>query len=77
MKDGVPVLGYFWWTLTDNYEWGSFDPRFGLYRVECQSGDFTRHPTPAVETYRRIIAANGVTTELFHEHFEGEWGRSA
>jgi beta-glucosidase len=77
MKDGVPVLGYFWWTLTDNYEWGSFDPRFGLYRVECQSGDYTRHPTPAVETYRRIIAAGGVTPELFHEHIEGEWGRSA
>lgn len=77
MKDGVPVLGYFWWTLTDNYEWGSWDPRFGLYRVEAMQGDFTRHPTPAVDTYRGIIGQGGVTADMFHEHFEGMHGRSA
>ncbi|MEB3197686.1 MAG: family 1 glycosylhydrolase [Candidatus Sericytochromatia bacterium] len=52
---GIPILGYCWWTLTDNYEWGSFDNRFGLYRVECASGDYTRHATPAVAAFRRAI----------------------
>ncbi|MEB3220720.1 MAG: family 1 glycosylhydrolase [Candidatus Sericytochromatia bacterium] len=56
MTAGVPILGYCWWTLTDNYEWGSFDNRFGLYRVECQTGDYTRHPTPAVAAFRRAVA---------------------
>jgi beta-glucosidase len=60
MDAGVPILGYLWWTLTDNYEWGTFDTRFGLYRVECLKGDYTREPTPTVATYREIIAAGGV-----------------
>ena len=34
MKDGVDVLGYLHWSLTDNYEWGRFTPRFGLFRVD-------------------------------------------
>ena len=28
---GVDVTGYWHWTLIDNYEWGSYEPRFGLY----------------------------------------------
>lgn len=58
MADGVPVLGYCWWTLTDNFEWGSYDARFGLYRVDCQAGDYTRHATPAVAAYRKVIDAH-------------------
>lgn len=68
MAEGVPILGHFWWTLTDNYEWGTYHPRFGLYRVECLSGDFTRVPTPAVDTYRAIIQNRGVTPELLASH---------
>lgn len=33
-KDGIPVAGYFHWSLTDNYEWGSYAPRFGLYQID-------------------------------------------
>ena len=32
--DGVNVIGYLHWSLTDNYEWGRFAPRFGLYGVD-------------------------------------------
>jgi beta-glucosidase len=56
---GIPILGYCWWTLTDNYEWGSFDNRFGLYRVECASGDYTRHATPTVAAFRRVVTTPG------------------
>ncbi len=31
---GLPVTRYFHWTLGDNYEWGSYEHRFGLYRVD-------------------------------------------
>jgi beta-glucosidase len=34
LKDGLPLKGYFWWTLADNYEWGSYEPRFGLHTVD-------------------------------------------
>ena len=31
---GVPVEGYWHWSLVDNYEWGSYEPRFGLHGVD-------------------------------------------
>lgn len=34
LKDGVPLKGYFHWTLIDTYEWGRYEPRFGLYTVD-------------------------------------------
>lgn len=65
---GIPVFGYTYWTLTDNWEWGSFDDRFGLYRVECRSGDYTRHPTPAASVYKTIAENGGVTPELLERY---------
>jgi len=35
---GVPLIGYLHWSLFDNYEWGSFTPRFGLYSIDYQHG---------------------------------------
>lgn len=34
VKAGVKVAGYLHWSLTDNYEWGRFSPRFGLHGVD-------------------------------------------
>jgi beta-glucosidase len=34
LKDGVPLSGYFVWTLVDDYEWGSYASRYGLYTVD-------------------------------------------
>jgi len=31
---GVPITGYWHWTLADNYEWGSYEPRFGIFGVD-------------------------------------------
>ncbi len=59
-REGVPLLGYLHWSLFDNYEWGSYTPRFGLFGinyagnrdrlVETDDGD---RPS---ETYRELIA---------------------
>ena len=31
---GVPVRAYLHWSLVDNYEWGSYEPRFGLFGMD-------------------------------------------
>lgn len=36
---GIDVGAYFHWTLADNYEWGSYEPRFGLYGVDRARGN--------------------------------------
>lgn len=63
--DGMDVIGYNYWSITDNYEWGSYRPRFGLYTVDALTDPtLTRRPTPAVGVYRNIIARGGVP----HDH---------
>lgn len=63
VRDGVPLVGYFHWSLTDNYEWGSFTPRFGLYSVDYAGG--RRRETEdhlgdrPSETYARLIRQAG------------------
>ncbi len=59
--DGMPVMGFNYWTLTDNYEWGNFASRFGLYTVDVKTDPtLTRRPTDGVAAYRQVTAANGV-----------------
>ena len=40
---GVPVAGYWHWSLVDNYEWGSYEPRFGIHGVDRERGGPGRH----------------------------------
>lgn len=37
-QEGVPMIGYMHWSLTDNYEWGSYTPRFGLFSIDYADG---------------------------------------
>lgn len=37
-REGCPLLGYMHWSLTDNYEWGSYSPRFGLFSIDYARG---------------------------------------
>jgi beta-glucosidase/6-phospho-beta-glucosidase/beta-galactosidase len=60
---GVPVEGYWHWSLVDNYEWGSYEPRFGIYGVDRHHGehglrwlDTDSLGDDAAGTYRRVIA---------------------
>ena len=34
IRSEVPLIGYLHWSLFDNYEWGTFSPRFGLYSID-------------------------------------------
>ncbi|MGV9415827.1 family 1 glycosylhydrolase [Nocardia sp. NPDC003693] len=63
-SDGMNVMGYNYWSLTDNYEWGSYTPRFGLYTVDVLTDPtLTRRPTDAVPAYTEITANSGVPAD--------------
>ena len=34
VADGSPVTAYLHWSLVDNYEWGSYEPRFGIFGMD-------------------------------------------
>lgn len=58
VRGGVPVQGYFHWSVMDNFEWAhGYKHRFGLIHVDYQ----TQHRTlkASAEHYARIIATNG------------------
>jgi beta-glucosidase len=42
VADGTPVGAYLHWSLVDNYEWGSYEPRFGLYGMDRRDPDRVR-----------------------------------
>ncbi|MEC3917131.1 family 1 glycosylhydrolase [Nocardia sp. CDC160] len=68
-SDGMNVIGYNYWSLTDNYEWSSYTPRFGLYTVNASTDPtLTRTPTDAVATYRAIITNDGVPPNYLPSH---------
>ncbi|MCJ8167856.1 glycoside hydrolase family 1 protein [Atopomonas sediminilitoris] len=54
MQQGVPLKGYFHWSLTDNFEWAEgFTARFGLFALDY-ANDFKRTARPSASLYGRI-----------------------
>jgi len=60
------IRAYFHWALLDNYEWGSYAPKFGLVSVDRKT--FRRTPKPSAAFYREVIRANGASGELFAKY---------
>lgn len=59
IDSGIPVGGYFYWSLMDNFEWAwGYDKRFGLVRVDYETLERTLKDS-AIE-YRRIIAGRAL-----------------
>lgn len=59
LGEGLPVTGYFHWTLADCYEWGSYEPRFGLHGVDRERGgrwsELDSMGCDAAGAYRRLV----------------------
>lgn len=57
--EGVPVHGYFLWSLMDNFEWtDGFDTRFGLVYVDFDTQE--RIPKLSASWYREAATTNAV-----------------
>jgi beta-glucosidase len=56
---GVPLAGYFTWSLMDNFEWAhGFSQRFGLVWIDYETQE--RIPKHSAKWYRQVINDNGV-----------------
>lgn len=62
MEEGVPVIGYQYWSILDNYEWAEgYDPRFGLIYVDYETQK--RIPKDSAFFYAEVIRTNGENIE--------------
>jgi beta-glucosidase len=58
VKEGVPVLGYWAWSLLDNFEWAEgYKDRFGLVYVDYETQ--RRIPKDSFSWYKQVVATNG------------------
>jgi beta-glucosidase len=58
-SEGIPVLGYFLWSLMDNFEWSDgLSKRFGLYRVDFDTQQ--RAPKLSASFYAEVIKRNAL-----------------
>ena len=59
VSEGVPVKGYFLWSLIDNFEWADgYSTRFGIHYVDFKTQK--RTPKLSASFYREVIARNAV-----------------
>jgi beta-glucosidase len=60
IEAGVPLAGYFAWSLMDNFEWAyGYEKRFGLCHVDFET--LERTPKESARWYRDTVAANALS----------------
>lgn len=54
VMQGVRVLGYVFWTISDNWEWADgYGPKFGLVAVD-RANNFSRIPRPSYYLFTKV-----------------------
>jgi beta-glucosidase len=67
ISEGVPVRGYFHWSLVDNFEWNEgWGVRFGLVEVDPRTQQ--RIPRPSASMFGEICRANGITESIVERY---------
>ncbi len=57
--EGLPIRGYFLWSLLDNFEWAfGYAPRFGMVHVDFET--MKRTPKLSAQWYSRVAQMNRV-----------------
>ncbi|WP_345800125.1 family 1 glycosylhydrolase [Microbacterium sp. AZCO] len=60
IADGIDVRGYLHWSLLDNFEWGHWEPTFGLIAVDRDT--FVREPKPSLAWLGAVAQRNALET---------------
>lgn len=59
IEEGIPVFGYLYWSILDNFEWAEgYDPRFGLVYVDYRTQKRTRKESSY--WYEKVIKTNSL-----------------
>ncbi|MFQ6014873.1 MAG: glycoside hydrolase family 1 protein [Anaerolineae bacterium] len=67
IAEGVPVKGYFHWSLVDNFEWAEgYSARFGLIHVDFDTQK--RTVKRSGELYGEICQAGGINQEMVERY---------
>ena len=70
-RDGVPVLGFTWYSLIDQIDWDIALAQKNNTVNACGLFDLSRNPRPVAEAYRQLLAEFGQITVVPHgEMFE-------
>ena len=72
---GVRVLGYLFWTTSDNWEWADgYGPKFGLVAVD-RANNLARKPRPSYYLFSKVYPFSVEKRPLFpvlvHSFFSG------
>jgi beta-glucosidase len=74
IEEGVNLVGYFHWSLMDNFEWAhGYRRRFGLLYVDFETG--RRIPKRSAVFYRRLASTGELPSwdETFPADVPGPW----
>jgi beta-glucosidase len=64
VRRGIPVAGYFLWSMLDNFEWAyGFSKRFGIFWVDYETQ--RRVPKDSARWYREVIARRAMDSQPF------------
>lgn len=67
INNNAPVLGYFHWSLVDNFEWErGWSQRFGLWGLDVETQKRIRRPS--ADLYAEICRLNGISSEVVEKY---------
>jgi len=70
-RDGIPVLGFTWYSLTDQVDWDTQLAEKNGRVMACGLYDWDRNPRPVAGEYQKLIKEFGKITAMAHgEMFE-------
>lgn len=67
IREGMPVRGYFYWSLVDNFEWAEgWGVRFGLIELDRETQE--RIPRSSASMFGEICRANAISEDIVERY---------